>query len=88
MITYLVLHAIAHHLYKENVIGVTNIILAPCLLHRCITIVRRQEVAPRMVNIMNRFGMPCVAILACMHFHTKKTKGHQTACMHEMSPSY
>jgi len=35
-----------------------------------------------MVNIINRFGMQCVPILAFMHFHTKKTKRHEMdACM-------
>jgi hypothetical protein len=52
--------AIVHHLYKENIIGVMNIILAPCSLHRCINIARRQEIAAGRVNIMNRFGMQCV----------------------------
>jgi len=65
-----------------------NIILAPSSLHRCITIARRQETAARMVNIMSRFHMQCVATLACMHFHMKETKGHQMGCMHEMSLSY
>ena len=53
-------HAIMLHLYKEKIIGVTNIILAPCSLQRCINIARRQKIVAWRVNIMNRFGMQCV----------------------------
>jgi len=61
-------HAIMLHLYKEKIIGVTNIILAPCSLQRCINIARRQNYSMKgqYHGSISWTGLACNTLLSSM----------------------